>query len=82
MADAWTHITMFDKPYPAEKQAEGLAVCWAVASGACDKCRHLPMCESCRTFVPPADSACMVKKRELLAAQAGKEDEDGQKRTV
>lgn len=63
----WTHITMFDKLYPVDKQAEGIAVSWAVASGACEKCRYLPVCELCQAFTPPADSACMVKKRELLA---------------
>lgn len=29
----WTHITMFDRPYPAEKQAEGIAISQAIVGG-------------------------------------------------
>ena len=29
------HITMFDRPYPAEKQAEGLAIHQAIVEGHC-----------------------------------------------
>lgn len=70
-----TNITIFDRPYSADRQAEGIAVSWVVASGACDKCPHLPRCESDRTFVPPADAACMIKKVEILA---GRTAEGGQ----
>lgn len=61
-----TNITIFDRPYPADKQAEGLAVQWAVMSGACDKCRSLKRCESDATFVFPSGAACMVRKGEIL----------------
>lgn len=65
MADM-TLITMFDRPYPADKQAEGRAVSWAIASGACNACKHLPRCSTDNRFVFPADAACMKKKAELL----------------
>lgn len=61
-----TLITMFDRPYPADKQMEGQAVSWAIVSGACNKCRHLRRCSSDRSFSFPEDAACMKKKRELL----------------
>ena len=62
------HVTIFDKPYSAEKQAEGLAVNWAVITGACNYCRHVKICSSelsdylWETF--PHDAPCMVKMRE------------------
>ena len=31
----WKHITMFDRPYPAEKQAEGIAISQAIVGGHC-----------------------------------------------
>ena len=61
-----TLITMFDKPYPADKQAEGRAVSWAIATGACFSCRHLLRCSNDRSFVFPPSAACMKKKREYL----------------
>ena len=33
----YTHITMFDRPYPPEKQAEGLAISQAIVGGHCHK---------------------------------------------
>ena len=61
-----TNVTIFDRPYPADKQAEGMAVQWAVVSGACDKCQYLKRCESDAAFVFPAMAACMVRKNEIL----------------
>lgn len=61
-----TLITMFDRPYPPEKMAEGRAISWAIASGACRSCFHLARCESDRGFVFPEDAACMKKKTEYL----------------
>ena len=34
----WKHITMFDRPHPAEKQAEGIAISQAIAGGHCIQC--------------------------------------------
>lgn len=64
-------ITAFDRPYPADKQAEGIAVSWAVVSGACNKCKHLNRCERDGKFLPPSGAACMIKKAEILQAQKG-----------
>lgn len=65
MADM-TLITMFDQPYPADKQYEGRAVSWAIATGACFSCRHLLRCSNDRSFVFPSSAACMKKKAELM----------------
>lgn len=64
-----TVVTIFDRAYPAETQAEGQAVSWAVATGACDKCSYLAVCSASDgvTWRPPATAACMVRKAELLA---------------
>ena len=64
-----TVVTIFDRAYPAETRAEGQAVSWAVATGACDKCRHLAVCSRSDgvTWRPPDTAACMVRKAELLA---------------
>ena len=62
----FTLITMFDKLYPADKQAEGRAISWAITSGACNSCLHLRRCSSDNRFVFPSDAACMKKKKELL----------------
>ena len=40
------HVVMFEMPYSDQKTKEGLAVHWALKSGACDSCRHLSDCES------------------------------------
>lgn len=64
-------VTLFDKLYPADKQAEGQAVSWAVASGACNKCPLLWRCEIDERFTPPAKAACMKKKAEILAGMKG-----------
>ena len=33
---SYTHIAMFDRPYPPEKQAEGLAISQAIVDGHCE----------------------------------------------
>lgn len=35
---SYTHIAMFDRPYPPEKQAEGLAISQAIVDGHCETC--------------------------------------------
>lgn len=59
-------ITIFDKQYPDEKNAEGLAISWAVNSGACDRCRWLVDCENDDSFRFPKEAPCMKKKAEWL----------------
>ena len=44
------HITIFDREYSQEKQAEGLAISEAVATGKCNECGYLNQCESNRGF--------------------------------
>lgn len=59
-------VTIFDRPYSAEKQAEGIAVSEAVASGVCDKCRYLHQCSTDRTFIPPSIAWCMRRKAVII----------------
>lgn len=61
------HITMFDRPYPAEKQAEGLAIHQAIVEGHCDKCSFLSQCSTQDDFKFPAFAWCMRRKAEILA---------------
>ena len=63
----WTHITMFDRPYSAEKQAEGIAVHQAVAEGHCVKCGFYGRCSTDSQFRPPVFSWCMRRKSAILA---------------
>ena len=58
------HIVIFDKPYSPEKIAEGLAVHWAVITGACNSCKYLSACESDASDAwnsLPQDAACAKK---------------------
>lgn len=41
----YNHITIFDQPYPEDKQAEGIAVSEVVATGRCNACGYLKQCE-------------------------------------
>ena len=66
-----TVVTIFDRPYTPEKQAEGQAVSWAVANMLCFKCGHYFRCSVDTTFVPPEDTFCMRKKAEILEAMKG-----------
>lgn len=63
----WQHITIFDREYPADKQAEGMAIHQAVATGACDKCGFLQKCSTDDSFKPPVFAWCQRKKAEILA---------------
>ena len=65
------YVTVFDKPYSDEKTAEGLAISWAVNTGACDRCRYLAQCEMDDSFVFPQDAPCMKKKAEILKKKRG-----------
>lgn len=66
MMEKWTHITIFDRPYPVEKQAEGIAVHQAVVEGHCTKCGWLGQCSVNEDFRPPAFAWCMRRKDEIL----------------
>lgn len=63
-----TVVTVFDRAYSPETQAEGQAVSWAVATGACNECGYLATCSRSDGVVwrPPATAACMIRKQELL----------------
>lgn len=62
----YTNFTMFDRQYPKDKQAEGLAISQAIAIGKCNECRFLKQCESDRNFTFPADAYCQKRKQEIL----------------
>ena len=64
--DGWTHITLFDKQYPVDKQAEGIAIHEAVVSGECNRCGFLTQCENEDTFIPPVFAWCSRRKTEIL----------------
>ncbi len=70
-SDGRTHIVQIDGEYPPEIMAEGRAVSLAVATGACDRCMHLPVCSTRDDFVPPSGAWCMVKKTEILEEESG-----------
>lgn len=60
------HITMFDRPYPVEKQAEGIAISEAVATGKCNSCGFLRQCESDDRFQFPPLAWCQQRKWQIL----------------
>lgn len=62
----WKHITLFDRPCPADKQAEAIAIHLAVVEGHCEKCGFLPQCSTQSDFQFPPFSWCMIKKAEIL----------------
>lgn len=61
-----SRITIFDKAYNREKNAEGLAIGAAVLNGECDTCPSVADCSSDGSFKFPADAACMIHKRKIL----------------
>ena len=63
----WKHITMFDRPYPAEKQAEGIAISQAIVGGHCIKCGFYKKCTTDNRFKFPVFAWCMRRKAEILA---------------
>lgn len=67
----YTNITMFDKPYPPEKQAEGLAISQAIVGGHCAKCGFLPQCSTQDDFMFPVFAWCMKRKAEILKEMEG-----------
>lgn len=62
----YTHITVFDRLYPLDKQAEGIAVAAAAATGVCNMCEFLQGCISNKLFVFPETAWCSRKKQEIL----------------
>lgn len=46
MAKGWTHITTFDREYPPDVQAEGIAVHEAVAEEHCNRCAFIAWCQA------------------------------------
>lgn len=64
--DEYKHITIFDKPYSMEKQAEGMAVHHAVAEGHCNECGFLGRCSADTSFRPPFFAWCAREKSKIL----------------
>lgn len=62
----WQHITMFDRDYPMDKQAEGVAIQAAVAEGKCNKCGFLAKCSTDESFRPPVFAWCFQRKEQIL----------------
>lgn len=62
----WTHITMLDRQYPPEKQAEGLAVSQAVVQGHCLTCGFYRECTANSQFQFPVFAWCSRRKAEIL----------------
>lgn len=62
----YNHITIFDQPYPEDKQAEGIAVSEAVATGRCNACGYLRQCERDQSFKPPVLAWCQQRKLQIL----------------
>lgn len=62
----YTHITMFDREYPPEVQAEGIAISEAVAKGHCNCCGFLSVCSTDDNFRPPIFAWCSRRKSEIL----------------
>lgn len=62
----YKHITMFDREYPVEVQAEGIAVSEAVAKGHCNSCGFLNVCSTNDRFRPPIFAWCSRRKAEIL----------------
>lgn len=60
------NIVIFDKLYPKDKQAEGMAINWCLLHGKCHACRDLVRCQVDPDFTPPKYSACMIRKRKIL----------------
>ena len=68
------HITMFDRQYTPEKQAEGLAISQAIVYVHCDMCGFLSQCSTQgEAFQFPVLALFMRRKAEILAGMQ-KED--------
>lgn len=66
MMENWTHITVFTDEYPADVQAEGLAVSRCVATGLCNRCMYLKVCSTNESFKPPVGAFCIEEKKKIL----------------
>ena len=73
--DKFTHITIFDRTYPPEKQAEGLAVSRAIVTGQCLQCGFLQKCSTDETFEFPVFAWCAQEKARILAEWNGQKEE-------
>ena len=60
------NVLLFTQQLTADRQAEGLAVHWAVMTGKCNQCDYLPRCCSDSSFKLPKDSFCIKKKEKIL----------------
>ena len=60
------NIAIFDRLYPMDKQAEGIAVAAAATTGVCNTCEFLQDCISNKLFVFPETAWCFQKKEEIL----------------
>ena len=74
MAGDYTHITVIAGQYPAETQAEGIAIGEAVAKGHCNNCGFLNVCSTNDTFKPPIFAWCSRRKAEILKSWEGREN--------
>lgn len=59
-------ITMFDREYQREKQAEGIAVSEAIVSGKCNDCPVFKRCTADRNFSFPFFTWCFQRKQQIL----------------
>lgn len=61
------HITMFDRQYTPEKQAEGLAISQAIVFGHCDKCAfcHNARHRGLNSRSLPSHGVCIARQKSL-----------------
>ena len=71
---SYTHVTMFDRPYPPEKQAEGLAISQAIVGGHCETCGFLPQCSTQKDFKFPVFAWCMRRKAKIMTKMEEQEN--------
>ena len=74
MSKKWTHVTTFDREYPKNVQAEGIAVQEAVVEQHCNHCPFIARCVSDDTFRPPFFAWCQAQKQEILKSMEKKEE--------
>lgn len=63
----YQNVTIFDREYPKDVQAEGIAVNHAVVYGHCDMCGFLKTCSADENFHPPVFAWCFQEKKRILA---------------
>lgn len=59
-------ITIFDRQYPREKQAEAIAVSEAFGTGRCTRCAFRKQCGSDSNFEFPVFAWCHQRKHQIL----------------